>query len=50
MSAWELAECVKINFENLKRAAPYIKASPFTKIVEMQINDLCEKLRIEEEK
>lgn len=36
---------IKISRENMGN---YVQ--PFTKIVEMQINDLCEKLRIEEEK
>jgi hypothetical protein len=43
--AMEMAECVKINFKNLLNMLPGSAANPFTKIVELQIDECIKALK-----
>ena len=40
----ELAECAKINFENLERMAPQLKTHPFYRMAKEQLDAVCERL------
>jgi len=50
MSSWELAECVKVNFENFKKTCPSgVADNPFARIVADQLDTLIRQLELEEE-
>ena len=44
----ELLGCAKINFENLERAMPMIKAHPYWKIAKAQLDEACGDGTVEE--
>jgi hypothetical protein len=44
----ELAECAKINFENLERAVPGIRIHPFYRIAKAQLDEALGYKTVEE--
>jgi hypothetical protein len=44
VSTPELAECARINFENVERMAPQLKAHPIYALAKQQLDALCKRL------
>lgn len=44
VSTPELAECAKINFENLERSIPGMSTHPFYAIAKEQLDAVCKRL------